>query len=342
MAASTGWMSRPPLLRLGLVSTAGMVVAVLCGESVALLGSGSALRLIAPGADAVAFGVVAGYCWLTSSSHVPSSVTEPLRHTRNGLASGLGILLAITVADSFSGERVGLPDGFRLPVAILAALVAGAFAWVAIVFVRREQAAFDSMDGSSARATNARPTLPLERMRATHGLVGAATAGAAVTLYAAGMSPYVFAFACLVLVPSVATWAYADLRTSRFEHRPLPQPSPKRPPDAFRTARLATVALLSLVPVGVFWWVWLSVGTWSSLAVESTGGMSGTDLVLAVTVVVGIAAATAYPFFAIAEALRTPLPEWEDDRAMDDVPEPVSASLGLSTLKVQGRGTGAA
>ncbi len=347
MAASGGWAARPPLLRLGFVSTAGVVVAVLCIESMWWFGSGPAVRFVAAVADVVALGVVAGYCWLTTSSHAfAGSPTPRLREVRNSLATGLGFLLAMTVADSFSGERVGLPGGLRLPVATLAVVVAAAFAWAAIVFVRLEQAVFDSGGqvatefGAPAHATAQMP--PLERMRVTHGLVGGAAAGVALTLFAAGTSPYVFAFACVVLIPSVGTWAYATLRTSRLDRRSLPETSPDRPPDTLRTVRMSTVAVLALTPVGVFWWVWLTVGTWGSSGLQSASGFNGADVVLAATVVVGLVAAAAYPFFAIAEALRTPTPEPVDDEPPAETSESVAAPLGLATLHIDGRGTGTA
>jgi hypothetical protein len=321
--SSGGWRARQPLLRLGLVSTIGLVVAVLCVESVGWLGSGSIVRVIAPAVDAIAFATVAGFCWLTSRAHdsLPAP-SELLRHTRNALAGGLGVLLAMTVADSFSGQRLGLREELRLPVSIVAVVVAVAFAWVAITFVRREQAAFDA-GGLELRVMERRP---LERMRMSHGFASGATTAVALTLFAAGLSPYVFAFASLVLVPAVGTWAYADLRTSRFDRRPLPTPRHSRPPTAFRTARFSAIAVLSFVPVGVFWWVWLSVGTWNSVASPSTPGVSGTDLVLIVTVVMGIAAAVTYPFFAIAEALRTPATRARHEQVDLDVEPPETRS----------------
>ncbi len=328
MGSSTGWATQQPLLRLGLVSTAGVVVAVLCAEIVGILGSGSGMVLIAPITTAVSLGVVGGYCWFTSGT--AESLVEPpraLRYARNGLAGGLGVLLAVLVAGSFSGERVGLPTSLHLPLAIVVALIAVAFAWVAIVRVRWEQAIFtlvkeaDLHPGVTVAATPIRR--PLERMRTAHGWMAGVTGVITLMLFAAGATPYVFPFVGLVLVPSVSTWAYAALRLSGLDRRPLPDPNLDRPPGPFRTARFVATALLAMVPVGVFWWVWLSIDAWGRDGVDLTGVTSKADLVLLVSTIVGLVAAVAYPFFAIAEALRTPTKEaTEGGDGVGDGPEP--------------------
>ncbi|MBN2176572.1 MAG: hypothetical protein JW722_02835 [Demequinaceae bacterium] len=331
MGPSTGWAAQQPLFRLGIVSTVGLVVAVLCAELVGMLGSSPGMALIAPVVTAASLGVVAAFCWFSAGT--ARFTTEPsaaLRRVRDALAGGLGVLFAVSVASSFSGERVGLPTRLHVPLAIVVAVVAVAFAWVAIAYVRRDQAFFtlrgESIPGPEGPVAATPGRRPLERMHIAHGLVAGTAGVVTLMLFAAGATPYVFPFAGLMLVPSVSTWAYATLRMSRLDRRPLPEPNPDRPPRPFRTARLIAIAVLTMVPVGVLWWVWLTIDAWGLDGVDLTAVKSKADLVLLVSVIAGVVAAVVYPFLAVAEALRTPMEEStaaEDDAGMGSEPEPL-------------------
>ena len=306
-----------------------------------MLGSGSLLRFVAPGAAIVALGTVSGFCWMTTKAHLTAAPpTERLRRVRDGLVAGLGLLVVVSVGDSSSGDRVGIPAVLRLPVAIVTIVVAAAFAWVAIEYVRREQATFEAAErdgsGGVAARSGSAPRSALERIRSTHGWLGAAAATVALTLYVAGASVYTLPFAGLVLIPTAATWVYAALRTSRWERRSVPEPSPDRSPRPFRAARLSAVALLALAPLVVFWWVWLSVDSWGLQGAAQETAKSHAAIVLWVAVAIGIAGAASYPFFAIAEALRTPTPAPEVDAAS------LMAPVTMGTLQLSGRGTGTA
>ena len=84
----------------------------------------------------------------------------------------------------------------------------------------------------------------------------------------------------------------------------------------------------------MFWWVWLSVDSWGLEGAAQEAAKSHAAIVLWAAVAIGVAGAVSYPFFAIAEALRTPTLESKDEAASPMAP------VTMGTLRLSGRGTG--
>lgn len=301
----SGWAAQPPLLRLAVTSSVGTLAAVACAESVAFLESAPGVVLVGPVAATASLGAVATYCWAKgNAAHRAGGPSEGLRRVRDTLAIGLASLLSVSVAAPFSGNRRVFTDTGLLILAIATVVIAVALAGTALACGRREQAVFNALNEAGAvrpgDVAEAEPQHVLEGIRLSHGWVAVALLSVTGVLVAVDTSPYAYPLVGLVLVPSVATWAYAALRMSRLERRRMVSPGPDRSPLRFRRARLGSIGVLSMVPVGIFLSMWLSIG-------ESGSGAVGP--ILAATVAVGLVAAVAYPFFAVAEALRTAPPK---------------------------------
>ena len=338
MSPRTGWGAQPPLLRLGLASTAAAVIAVGCAESVVLLGTRPLVALVGPAVTAVSLAAVATYCWVKGDA--ASRVIEPsavMRRARNALALGLVAMLTLSVALAPSREGWGAGAGAQVSLTLAVAAVAVALAAVAIVYGRREQGAFlrggnlawtreGGSGGGEARHA-------LDAVRARHGWVALTSTAVAAMLVTVSASPYVYPFVGLVLVPSMSTWAYSALRMSRLERRTLAEPGSDRRAGPFRAARLVAVGALSMVPVGVFWSVWLGAGVPDSGGVGGAQTADAATVTLGVAVLVGLVAAVVYPFAAVTEALRTPTPEADESVRPAAESGPIIAPLDLDFLR---------
>jgi hypothetical protein len=334
------------LLRLGLSSTAAAIVAVGCAESVVLLGTRPLVALVGPAVTAVSFGAVATYCWVKGdAAHRAIEPSAAMRRVRNALAVGLVAMLTLSlaIAPSSQGWRSGARTQFTMTLAVAA--VAVVLAAVAIVYGRREQGAF-LLGGGLAPAREGYSVAgqrrhALDAIRTLHGWVALTSTAVAAMLVTVSASPYVYPFVGLVLIPSMSTWAYSALRMSRLERRTFAEPSSDRPAGPFRVARLMAVGVLSMVPVGVFWSVWLGAG------VPDSGGVGGAQagqeaaIVLGVAVLVGLVAAIVYPFAAVTEALRTPMAKanehWRPDAGSGPIITPLDLDFLRSRAEVRSR-----
>ena len=338
MSPRTGWAAQPPLLRLGFTSTAAALVAVGCAESVVLLGTRPLIAFVGPAVTAVSLGAVATYCWVKGDA--ASRAIEPsaaMRRVRNALAIGLVALLTLSVAIAPSREGWGAGAGAQISLTLAVAAVAVALAVVAIVYGRREQGA-SLRDGTLALTREGDSggrarRHALDAIRTRHGWVALTSTAVAAMLVTVSASPYLYPFVGLVLVPSMSTWAYSALRMSRLERRTLPEPSSDRPAGPFRVARLIAVGVLSMVPVGVFWSVWLGAGVSNSGGVVGARAGQEAAVVLGVAVLVGLVAAVVYPFAAVTEALRTPTPEADESVRPAAESGPIIAPLDLDFLR---------
>lgn len=343
MSPRAGWAAQPPLLRLGLTSTAAAIVAVGCAESVVLLGTRPLVALVGPAVTAVSLGAVATYCWVKGdAAHRAIEPSAAMRRVRNGLAIGLVAMLTLLVANAPSSQGWGSGAGAQFTLSIAVAAAAVTLAAVAIVYGRREQGVF-LLRGELALAREGDSMASerrhvLDAIRTRHGWVALTSTAVAAMLVTVGASPYVYPFVGLVLVPATSTWAYSALRMSRLERRPLAEPSSDRPAGPFRVVRLIAVGVLSMVPVGVFWSVWLGAG------MPDSGGFGGAQagheaaVVLGVAVLIGFVAAVVYPFAAVAEALRTPMPDAAEQVWSDAESGPIIAPLDLDFLRSRAEG----
>jgi hypothetical protein len=249
---------------------------------------------ITPVAAGVSFASVAAYCWLRGD--VVADGRKPstgVRRARNGLLVTVTALIAFGVAASFPMARSDLTLSLRLPLAALGAVAAVALAFSAIAVVRQEEARFvwviDPASGETEPSEDA-PRHALHGSRTSHGWAAVTAVASTAMIVLAGSSPYVYPFVGLVLIPSLATWAYAALRMSRLDRRAA-EATPKHPPSRLlRVSRVTSVMVLVLTPSGVLASVFVSPR----------------EAILVVTIVAGLAAAVVYPFLTVAEALRTP------------------------------------
>lgn len=338
MTARTGWGSQPPLLRLGLTSTAAALVAVACAEGVGLLGTRPLVALVGPATTVVSLGAVATYCWVKGdAAHRAIEPSAAMRRVRNALAIGLVAMLTLLVAVAPRSQGWGSGAGAQFTLSLGIAAAAVALSAVTIVHGRREQGVFllggelALAPGGGSMANQRRHVL--DGIRARHGWAALTSTAVAAMLVAVNASPYVYPFVGLVLVPSMATWAYSALRMSRLERRRLTEPSPDRPAGPFRVARLIAVGVLSMVPVGVFWSVWLDAGVSDSGVVGGAEAKQEAAVVLGVAVLVGLVAAVVYPFTAVAEALRTPTPGVDEQVRSHVDFGPIIAPLDLDFLR---------
>ena len=343
MGARTGWGSQPPLLRLGLTSTAAALVAVACAEGVGLLGTRPLVALVGPAVTAVSLGTIGTYCWVKGdAAHRAVRPSAAMRRVRNALAIGLVAMLTLLVAVAPSSEGWGSGAGAQLTLSLAVAAAAVALSAVTIVHARREQGVF--LLGGELPLARGGDTMASERrhvldgMRTRHGWVALTSTAVAAMLVTVSPSPYVYPFVGLVLIPSMATWAYSALRMSRLERRRLAEPSSDRPAGPFRVTRLIAVGVLSMVPVGVFWSVWLDPGMTDSGVLGGAQAGNEAAVVLGVAILVGLVAAVVYPFAAVAEALRTPAPQPDEQLRSDAESVPIIAPLDLDFLRSRADG----
>jgi hypothetical protein len=308
-----------------------------------LLGTRPLVALVGPAVTAVSLGAVATYCWVKGdAAHRTIEPSAAMRRVRNGLAIGLVAMLTLSVAIAPSSQGWGSGARAQFTLMLAVAAVAVALAAVAIVYGRREQGVFllggelaSAREGDSPAGQRRHV---LDAIRSLHGWVALTSTAVAAMLVTVSASPYVYPFVGLVLVPSMSTWAYSALRMSRLERRTLAEPSSDRPAGPFRIARLIAVGVLSMVPVGVFWSVWLGA------TVPDSGGVGGAQagheaaVVLWVAVLVGFVAAVVYPFAAVTEALRTPTPEADEQVRSDAESGPIIAPLDLDFLRSRAEG----